>query len=263
MVAITSFKREDIFRAVKMMYTDVAREPEKGFHFPTGRPACEFLGYPATQLDAIPASAIESFAGVGYPFRCEGIQPGDTVLDIGAGAGTDVLIASLITGPSGKIYGLDMTQAMQDKLHRNIRSMGVSNVFPLAGHAEEIPLENDSVDVVTSNGVLNLVPVKPAAFAEISRVTKPGGRIQISDIVIKEKSEELEKSRNNPQLWAECIVGALYLETYLYGLEQAGFGDIKIHCHQDYFSHSDNESTRKVAKYFQAESVTFSGVKKS
>ena len=261
MVAITKFTRENIFDAVRQMYTDVATKPETEFHFPTGRPACEFLGYPQEQLDAIPATAIESFAGVGYPFRINAIQPGDTVLDIGAGAGTDVLIASILTGDNGKVYGLDMTDAMHNKLHDNIRKMGVNNVEPLHGNAEEIPLDDTTVDVITSNGVLNLVPDKKVAFAELYRVMKPGGRFQISDIVIQQCEKDLEDARNNPRLWAECIVGALYEDYYLRWLEEAGFKDVKVVLHQDYFSRSDNSSTRDVASHFNAESITIGGVK--
>ncbi|MDH5649304.1 MAG: methyltransferase domain-containing protein [Gammaproteobacteria bacterium] len=261
MVAITQFSRENIFDAVMKMYTDVAQKPEMGFHFPTGRPACEFLGYPAEQLDAIPATAIESFAGVGYPFRCNAIEKGHTVLDIGAGAGTDVFISTLLTGDTGKVYGLDMTQAMQDKLRENIQKMGTGIVEPLFGNAEQIPLDDGTVDVVTSNGVLNLVPDKPQAFAEIYRVLKPGGRIQISDIVINKSSEELDESKSNPKLWAECIVGALEEQIYVYGLTEAGLTDVEIVGRNDYFSRSSNESTRNVAKYFDARSITLSGRK--
>jgi len=261
MVAIKKFTRENIFDAVRQMYTDVATKPETGFHFPTGRPACEFLGYPQEQLDVIPATAIESFAGVGYPFRINAIQPGDTVLDIGAGAGTDVLIASILTGDNGKVYGLDMTDAMHNKLYDNIRKMGVNNVEPLHGNAEEIPLDDTTVDVITSNGVLNLVPDKKVAFAELYRVMKPGGRFQISDIVIQQCEKDLEDARNNPRLWAECIVGALYEDYYLRWLEEAGFKDVKVVLHQDYFSRSDNASTRHVASHFNAESITIGGVK--
>lgn len=261
MVAITSFKREDIFKAVKKMYTEVATKPETGFHFPTGRPACEFLGYPAEQLDAIPATAVESFAGVGYPFRCNVIKEGDEVLDIGAGAGTDALIASLLTGPTGKVYGLDMTNAMQDKLARNAQMQGADNVVPIKGNAEEIPLEDASVDVVTSNGVLNLVPDKRIAFAELYRVLKPGGHIQISDIVIGTRGDELEDSRNNPNLWAECIVGALLSEQYVTGLSETGLSDVKVLHKQDYFGKSSNKSTREVAAYFDAHSITLSATK--
>lgn len=263
MVAITKFTRENIFEAVKDMYTDVANKPEVGFHFPTGRRACEFLGYPEDQLDAVPATALESFAGVGYPFLCNAIHPGDVVLDVGAGAGTDVFISSMLTGDSGKVYGLDMTDAMHQKLHSNIEKMGVRNVEPLYGNAEDIPLDNEMVDVITSNGVLNLVPDKQVAFAELHRVTKPGGRLQISDIIIQQCEEELEKSRNNPKLWAECIVGALYEDYYTRWLEEAGFEDVKVLLHQDYFSKSENDSTRNIAKHFNAESITLSGRKPS
>lgn len=261
MVAITKFTRENIFDAVKQMYTDVANRPEMGFHFPTGRPACEFLGYPKEQLDAVPPTALESFAGVGYPFLVGAIKPGDVVLDIGSGAGTDVLIASLLTGDNGKVFGLDMTEAMQAKLRSNIDKMGVTNVEPIAGNAEDIPLDDETVDVITSNGVLNLVPDKQIAFAELYRVMKPGGRLQISDIIIQRCEEELEESRNNPKLWAECIVGALYEDYYTGWLQEAGFKDVEVLLHQDYFGKSENESTRDVAKYFNAESITIRGLK--
>jgi arsenite methyltransferase len=261
MVAITKFTRENIFDAVKQMYTDVATKPEMGFHFPTGRSACEFLGYPNEQLDVIPPTALESFAGVGYPFLCNAIEAGDVVLDIGAGAGTDVLISSLLTGQAGKVYGLDMTDAMHDKLHDNIKRMGVTNVEPLLGHAEDIPLGNNTIDTITSNGVLNLVPDKQAAFAELFRVMKPGGKLQISDIIIQQCEEDLEDAKNNPRLWAECIVGALYEEYYTRWLEEAGFDNVEVILHQDYFSKSTNASTRDTAKYFNAESITIKGNK--
>lgn len=261
MVAITKFTRDDIFNAVRQMYTEVARHPEKGFHFPSGRPACEFVGYPAKQLDAVPATAVESFAGVGYPFMCNAIGDGDRVLDIGAGAGTDALISSLIVGARGKVYGLDMTQAMHDKLHANVANMGANNVEPLFGNAEAIPLPDASIDVVTSNGVLNLMPDKPTVFAEIFRVLTPGGRIQISDIVIHKRGDELAGSKSNPQLWAECIVGAMYEDQYLEALGAAGFQDLRVLDHVNYFSRSENDSTRKVADYFGAESITLLGCK--
>lgn len=174
MVAIVSDKKEFIFKAVSDMYTDVATHPGKVFHFPTGRLACLFVGYPAAQLDRIPPTATECFAGVGYPFAADVVRAGQVILDIGSGAGTDALIASILTGPQGKVYGLDMTAAMLDKLRRNIELMGCGNVEPIRGNAEEIPLPDAAVDVVTSNGVLNLVPDKPRAFAEIARVLKPG-----------------------------------------------------------------------------------------
>lgn len=261
MVAITQFSREHIFDAVKLMYTSVANQPEKTFHFPTGRPACEFVGYPKEQLDQITPTALESFAGVGYPFAAGVIKQGDTVLDIGAGAGTDILLAALLAGPEGKAYGLDMTRAMHEKLHANKEKMGLDNVIPLSGNAEEIPLEDETVDVVTSNGVLNLVPDKEKSFAEIFRVMKHDGHIQISDIIINKNRSALDESKANPKLWAECIVGAMEQAPYIKSFEDAGFKNVRTLDQLDYFSGSENEGTRKTAAYFGASSITIVGEK--
>src|SRR5262245_16096181 len=179
MVAIKSLNPEAILYAVRAMYTDVASHPDNQFHFPTGRRACEFVGYPGQELDSLPPGALESFAGVGYPFSAEVIRPGDTVLDIGSGSGTDTLLARLRVGPSGRGMGLDLTEAMREKLLANITGCGVRNVEVVAGSAEKIPVPDQSVDVVTTNGVLNLVLEKARAVSEIARVLRPAGRLQL------------------------------------------------------------------------------------
>lgn len=258
MVAIVSNKKEFIFRAVSDMYTDVARNPGKVFHFPTGRLACLFVGYPAAQLDQIPPTATESFAGVGYPFAAAVIRTGDVVLDVGSGAGTDALIASTLTGPLGRVYGLDMTPAMLEKLRGNIDLMGCTNVKPLRGNAEEIPLPDASVDVVTSNGVLNLVPDKPRAFAEIARVLKSGGRAQIADIALHKAVSE--KAKADPALWAECVVGAVIEDDYAAQLRAAGI-QVEIVARFDYFAGSVSADTRRVAHGLGAHTVVFRGTK--
>lgn len=256
MVAIVSDRREFIFGAVSEMYADVATHPEKVFHFPTGRLACLFVGYPAARLDAIPAQAPESFAGVGYPFAAGVIREGDTILDVGSGSGTDALIAATLTGPRGRVHGLDMTPAMLEKFRRNVASMGATNVAALEGNAEAIPLPDASVDVVTSNGVLSLVPDKPRAFAEIARVLRPGGRMQIADIALEKPVSE--KSRADPKLWAECVVGAVIEDDYLRMLRAAGL-DVEVIGRLDYFAGSVSESTRRVAHGLGAHTIVLRG----
>src|SRR3989441_12189852 len=147
-----------ITKAVQSLYTEVATRPDKAYHFPLGLEALRYLGYPDEDLRKLPPTATESFAGVGFPHAANAIRPGDTVLDIGSGSGTDVLYASLKTGRSGKVYGLDITPAMITKARANIKRMGAKNVQILEGDATRIPLPDASVEVVTSNGVLNLVP---------------------------------------------------------------------------------------------------------
>lgn len=257
MVAIVSDKKEFIFKAVREMYSDVAEHPGKIFHFPTGRLACLFVGYPAEQLDLLPPAAVESFAGVGYPFAAGVIGPGDTVLDIGSGSGTDTLLAGTLA-TCGRVYGLDMTRAMLDKLRRNADAMGATRVRLLEGNAEEIPLPDASVDVVTSNGVLNLVPDKRRAFAEIVRVLKPGGRLQVSDIALRNPVSE--RSRADPQLWAECVVGAVVEDDYLALLREAGLA-VEVIGRQDYFSGSVSADTRRAARTLGAHAVTLRGTR--
>jgi ubiquinone/menaquinone biosynthesis C-methylase UbiE len=253
MVAVLSNHREIILEATQRMYTAVALTPELGFHFPTGRSACEFVGYPAALLDAVPPTALESFAGVGFPFAAELIHAGHTVLDIGSGAGTDALIAAQLVGSAGRVIGLDMTSAMRDKLRANTERAGASNVEILEGNAEEIPLPNGCVDVVTSNGVLNLVPDKERAIAEIGRVVASGGGLQLSDIVVQTLPSDA--CRAHPELWAECIVGATTLEWYADAFAAAGFREVQVLDRIDYFSASTSEETIKVATSFGAHSI--------
>jgi SAM-dependent methyltransferase len=259
MVAILSNQRDVILDAVQRMYTEVATDPERGFHFPTGRTACEFVGYPTAQLDAVPSSALESFAGVGYPFAAAVIGPGDTVLDVGSGAGTDAIIASALVGTSGRVIGLDMTVAMRDKLRANAAAAGARNIEVLSGNAEAIPLPNGCVDVVTTNGVLNLVPDKARAIREIVRVLASGGRLQLADIVVQ--SLPSEACRAQPELWAECVVGATTIESYLDEFAAAGLRDLEILGRVDYFSASSSAETRKVAGSFGAHSIVLRGCK--
>jgi len=245
--------------AVQNLYTEVAREPGKAYHFPLGLEALRFVGYPDEDLKKLPKRAVESFAGVGYPFATKSIRPGDTVLDVGSGSGTDVLYASLFAGPRGRVIGLDFTPAMIEKARTNIERMGLTHVTIVEGNATKIPLPDAHVDVVTSNGVLNLVPDKQAAFHEIFRVLRPGGLLQIADIVVQEDVGAV--CGLNPQLWADCIGGAAVEADYLKTIREAGFEDLRIVKRIDYFSKSGSESTKRITKSFGAESVVISARK--
>lgn len=165
-------------------YTEVAKTPEKGFHFHTGRPLSRMLGYRDEWVDALPIGTVDSFAGTGNPFSMGELRPGETVADIGCGAGFDTLIAAMQVGPSGRVIAVDMTPAMLEKGAAGAREMGLSNVSFHGGLAEALPAEDATLDVVISNGVINLCPDKIAVMAEINRVLKPGGRMQIGDIVV-------------------------------------------------------------------------------
>lgn len=256
MVAILGFSKDQVTAAVQAMYADVAASPERGFHFPVGRSACLALGYSESELERVPDAAVASFAGVGNPFGAGAIKRGDTVLDIGAGSGTDTLLASRLVGESGKVWALDITPAMLKKLRETVTAERIGNVEAIEGDAERIPLPDNSVDVVTSNGALNLVPDKRRAFAEIFRVLRPDGRIQLADVVISRPVPL--GGRSDPQLWAECVVGAAVDEDYLELFRQAGFTDIKVLRQLDYFSKSPSEDTRRIAASLGARTIEVS-----
>ena len=190
---------EVLRKEVQLRYTEVAKNPDQTFHFHHGRPMAEILGYTMDQVDAMPAQAVESFAGVGNPFSLGSIHPGETVLDVGSGAGFDSFIAGQAVGPAGKVIGVDMTEAMLDKARDIARQMGMGQVEFRQGFAEELPVPDGSVDVAISNGVINLCPDKYKAFDEIFRTLKPGGRLYLSDIVVHKPVPDAAKA--NVDLW--------------------------------------------------------------
>jgi arsenite methyltransferase len=171
--------------AIQQEYDLVAREPERGFHFHTGRPLARMLDYDDAWLDGIPEDTIASFAGTGNPFRLGVLAQGEYVVDVGSGAGLDSLIASRMVGPTGSVIGVDMTPAMLARARQSAAASALQNVAFRDGYAEELPVPDGWADVVISNGVLNLAPDKATAFGEMHRALKPGGRLQIADILVQ------------------------------------------------------------------------------
>ena len=235
----------DLERRVKEMYREVAEEPFKGFHFETGRPLAERLGYPSAELDAIPAEAIDSFAGVGYYFDLARIQPGEIVVDLGSGSGMDSLLAARQVGENGRVIGIDMTEAQLAKARRLAADHGVGNVEFVDAHVEQLPVPDGSADVVISNGVINLAPDKAKVFAEAARVLRPGGRLALADIVT---STQLPASVTcDASLWAACIGGAMQRDDYREAIESAGFelDDLKENDEYRFVSERAENATKK------------------
>jgi SAM-dependent methyltransferase len=206
---------------VKRMYQEVALEPERDFHFETGRALAQRLGYPAEELDGIPAAAIESFAGVGYFLDLAAIEPGEAVLDLGSGSGTDSFLAALAGGSSGRVIGVDMTDEQLAKSRRLAVEGGFGNVDFRVGYIERPPVEPEGFDCVISNGVVNLSPDKPAVFAAAARALRPGGRLALADIV--SETQLPEGVTCDASLWAACIGGAMQRDGYRAAIEAAGF----------------------------------------
>mgnify|MGYP006283332223 CR=1 FL=1 len=256
MVAILGYSREQIFAAVQDMYTAVARNPEGHFHFPVGRPAARAVGYPEQQLALLPEDQWAAFAGVGHPFSAGTIARGDAVLDIGAGAGNDALLAGAMAGPEGRVVALDLTAAMTRRLRAAATRTGADNVDVVQGSAERLPLASESIDVVTSNGALNLVPDKRRAVREMFRVLRPGGRLQIADIVI-DRPVTVD-CHTDPRLWVECVVGATVDEDFVHMFRDAGFEDVEVTRTLDYFALSPSAQTREIASTFGARSIEVS-----
>jgi len=191
----------DVLREeIQKTYTSVSAEPGQEFIFPTGRAWAEDLGYPQPELSNVPEATVQSFAGVANPHVLGRIDEGATVLDLGCGAGTDLLIAAQMVGPEGHVIGVDMTPGMLRLAMASAREMGIADRVELhESLIESLPLPDVEVDIVISNGVIDLVPDKDAAFAEIDRVLKPGGRLQFADVVIH--TDVSEDARKRIDLW--------------------------------------------------------------
>jgi arsenite methyltransferase len=191
----------DVLREeIQKTYTDVSTQPGQDFIFPTGGAWAEELGYPQPELANVPDNSVESFAGVANPHVLGRIEPGLTVLDLGCGAGTDLLIAAQMVGDAGHVIGVDMTPGMLRAARVSAQAMGISERVELhESLIEWLPLPDGEVDIVISNGVIDLVPDKDAVFAEIDRVLKPGGRLQLADVVIH--TELSEDARKRIDLW--------------------------------------------------------------
>ncbi len=216
-----SIDKKDLERQVKSMYTEVANNPEGSYHFETGHRLAQNLGYSPIVLDIIPAAAVQSFAGVGYHFDLANLQPGEKVLDLGSGSGTDVFYASEQVGGRGEVYGLEMTEAQIQKSLLLKREGHYKSVQFLEGYIEEIPLADSTVDAIISNGVINLSSEKEKVFSEAFRVLEKGGRLALSDIVgSREFPPEI---KCNATLWAACVAGAIPQQEYLDLIESVGF----------------------------------------
>lgn len=187
-------------KEIQEKYRQVALNPSGEYHFFTGRKAADHVGYPATVLDEFPHQVVDAFAGVASPFHWGLPSPGETVVDIGSGAGLDSVIAATAVGSEGVVIGVDMTRDMIERGRRSAAELGLDHLEFREGRAEDLPLSDRSVDLVISNGVLNLVPDKARAYQEVYRVLRPGGRFQVADIVVEKRIPE--GTQRNIDLWA-------------------------------------------------------------
>ena len=199
-VGVARIDREVLRRFISEKYGAVATNPELGFHFHTGRPLAIMLGYSDALIDKLPAANVESFAGTGNPFLFGDLHLGERVIDVGCGAGFDTLIAAQQVGPNGQVVAVDMTAEMRAKTESGARALGLTNVAVREGFAEALPADDGSADVIISNGVVNLCPDKRAVFKEMLRVLRPGGRIQIGDILVHK--EVPQDAKDDIALWS-------------------------------------------------------------
>ena len=257
-MALTSpigFDVDRLRAKVLATYEGVAREPGGQFHFHRGMDyAVRWLRYDAAELSALPEASTARFAGVGNPLRIGPIHPGETVLDHACGAGMDVLLAARRVGPTGRVIGVDMTPAMRHVAMHAARAAGLGTIVDIrAGFYEHLPVDDASVDVVISNGVVNLAPDKAQVFREIHRVLRAGGRLYLADVVVQRELKE--DVRNDPDLWAACVAGALP-EAELGALALAtGLRDARITERFDCFR--DTSAEAKVARDLRVQAVNF------
>jgi len=232
---------EALRASIRAEYAAVASEPDRGFHFHTGYRLAAILGYPQDWIEALPRSAVMSMAGTGNPFALGEIRAGERVVDCGSGAGADALIAARLVGPTGQVIGVDMTPEMLATARANAAEAGVTSVEFREGLLEALPVPTGWADVVISNGVLNLVPDKAAALAEMCRVLRPGGRLLAADIVLERAVSS--NSKHDVSLWTGCIAGGLLAEELLALIADAGFVDGVVVRGDDVFAGAPQQSS--------------------
>jgi arsenite methyltransferase len=253
---------QDLELRVKEVYRHVALRPEETYHFEMGRGLAERLGYPPDLLDRIPAPAIDSFAGVGYYLDLAEAAPGERVLDLGSGSGMDSFALGALVGETGSVTGVDMTDEQLAKANR-LREAGnvgnVGNVTFVRGYIQDPPIPEVSVDVVVSNGVINLAPDKAAVFRAAARALRPGGRLALADIVSERQLTEAITC--NAELWAACIGGATQIDDYLAAIEAAGLRVTHVRDNEQYQFLS--ESAQGATKTYGIKSISLLAVKQA
>lgn len=246
---------------VQETYESVARDPSGDFHFHRGLDyAVRQLGYDRDELATLPRLATDAFAGVGNPHRGGAVRAGEVVLDHACGAGMDLLLAARRSGKAGRAIGVDMTQGMRLRARRAAEEAGLADRVDIReGVYEALPVETETVDVVLSNGVVNLAPDKRVVFREIARVLRPGGRLLLADVVVQRELTEV--TRADPELWAACIAGALP-EPELFALAaEAGLDGASIVERYDAFAGTSADA--KVSKDLRVQGVAFVAVKRA
>jgi SAM-dependent methyltransferase len=224
--ALSEMSQSEIEDAVRRKYTQVAEAPDQSFSFPVGRQFALDVGYPEEGIDQLPESLFDSFTGANNPQPFVDLKEGETVLDLGCGAGLDMYLYARAIGPSGRVYGVDISKEMVDKARGNMAKVGMTNTEIRVGRSTDIPLGEGAVDVVATNGIYNLTPDKEAAMKEVFRVLKPGGRTVLSEIVLKEALPE--EIRKNADDWFRCIGGALPEAEFISLMEMTGFEKVEV-----------------------------------
>jgi len=222
---MSDYTPNEVHSAVQARYGAIA-EAKGACCGPSDGPDCCTSLYPAEQLIELPDTVTAISLGCGDPVTQSGIQPGDVVLDLGSGGGIDCFLAAKRVGPTGRVIGIDMTDAMLQRARANAARLNATNVEFRQGHIEALPVDDGSVDLVISNCVINLSPDKPRVFAEMFRALRPGGRVSVSDIVT-DGAMQPEVARDL-ESWSACVAGALTVADYAGGLAAAGFVEVKV-----------------------------------
>jgi arsenite methyltransferase len=224
--SLGAMTKREIEEAVKQKYSEVATNPCGSFNFPVGKEFALAVGYPAKVLDVLPDSFVDSFTGANNPQLFIHLQKGEVVLDLGCGAGLDMYFYAKAVGPEGRIIGVDISEEMIMKARKNMEQVSINNVDIRCGRSDEIPVDDNAVDVVASNGIYNLSPDKEAVMREVLRVLKPGGRTVFCEIVLLKPFPE--ENRKNITDWFRCIGGALPEKAFIDLMEQSGFEKIDV-----------------------------------